>query len=110
MATAHLIVRATLADPADRQKFDHWYQTEHLPDAVKGFTARRAWRSWSKTSPLVHIAFYEFADLVQAEPIQGSPALSALIAEFDRVWGTRVSRTREVIEMAGEFPAPNSER
>ena len=56
MATAHLIVRATLADPADRQKFDHWYQTEHLPDAVKGFKARRAWRSCSKKSPLVYIA------------------------------------------------------
>lgn len=104
MATAHLIVRATLADPADRPKFDHWYQTEHLPDAAKGFNARRAWRSWSKSSPLVHIAFYEFADSDQANAIQGSPALSALIAEFDRVWGTRVSRTREVIEMAGEFP------
>ena len=107
MATAHLIVRATLADPADQQKFDHWYQTEHLPDAVKIFKARRAWRSWSKTNPLVHIAFYEFSDLDQAEAIQGSLALSVLIAEFDRAWGTRVSRTREVIEIAGEFPAPN---
>ena len=36
MAGAWLVVRATVADAADRARFDHWYRTEHLPDAVKG--------------------------------------------------------------------------
>jgi hypothetical protein len=40
-------------------------------------------------------------NLAEAEAIQSSPALTALIAEFDRMWGKRVIRTREVIEIAG---------
>ena len=38
--TAYLVVRAVVADPADRAAFDHWYRTEHLPDAMKAFKAR----------------------------------------------------------------------
>jgi len=38
---------------------------------------------------------------VEADAIQSSPALTALIAEFDRMWGKRVVRTREVIEVVG---------
>jgi hypothetical protein len=101
LQACQLIVRASLANIADRNSFDHWYETEHLPDALKAFKARRAWRGWSQTNPLVHFAFYEFANLAEAEAIQFSPALTALIAEFDRMWGKRVIRTREVIEIAG---------
>lgn len=97
--TSQLIVRASLADIADRNKFDRWYETEHLPDALKAFKARRAWRGWSQTNPLVHFAFYEFASVAEAQAIHSSPALTALIAEFDRTWGRRVARTREVIEI-----------
>ena len=42
MATAYLIVRARLNELADRKKFDDWYRTEHLPEAVRKFEARRA--------------------------------------------------------------------
>ena len=34
---ACLVVRAVVADPADRADFDHWYRTEHLPDALRAF-------------------------------------------------------------------------
>ena len=37
--TAYLVVRAVVADPEDRAAFDHWYRTEHLPDALKAFNA-----------------------------------------------------------------------
>ena len=37
--TAYLVVRAVVADPEDRAAFDHWYRTEHLPDAMKAFSA-----------------------------------------------------------------------
>ena len=99
---AYLVVRAVVVE-ADRRDFDHWYRTEHLPDALKAFAAERAWRGWSRTDPSVHFAFYQFADLAAAEAIGSSPAIRTLIAEFDARWGTRVARTREVIEVADEI-------
>ena len=50
---AYLVVRAVVAD-GDRHDFDHWYRTEHLPDAVKAFAAERGWRGWSRTDPAIH--------------------------------------------------------
>jgi hypothetical protein len=51
----------------------------------------------------VHCAFYEVPDAATAEAAIASPALRALVAEFDRVWGDRVTRTRELLELAGEI-------
>jgi hypothetical protein len=99
---AYLVVRAVVAE-ADRRDFDHWYRTEHLPDALKAFAAQRAWRGWSKTDQSLHFAFYQFADVAAVEAINNSPAIRTLIAEFDRRWGTRVTRTREIIEVADEL-------
>jgi hypothetical protein len=59
MAKAYFAVRAEVPE-ADRAKFDHWYETDHLPSALRVFGARRAWRCWSKSDPGVHVAFYEF--------------------------------------------------
>lgn len=106
MATAVLIVRARLADLADRERFNEWYHTDRLPDAVHRFAAQRAWRCWSRTNPLVHIALYEFATLEEAEAILDSEALAGLMSEFDRAWGKRVTRTREVVELAEEYRPP----
>lgn len=83
--TAYLIVRAIVADPADRAPFDHWYQTEHLPDALKAFAAEAAMRGWSSTDPSVHTAFYRFATLQAAQAAGAGNAIKTLIAEFDRV-------------------------
>ena len=101
MATGYLMVRAVLAEASDRPRFDTWYETEHMPEAVAAFHARRGWRCWSRTDPAVHMAFYEFDDVGVAEALDGSAALLGLIAEFDRVWGGRVRRTREILELAG---------
>ncbi|MDR3532923.1 MAG: hypothetical protein P4L90_20495 [Rhodopila sp.] len=103
MPPAYLVVRAVVADPSDRAKFDHWYRTEHLPDAVKAFNAVSAMRGWSTLDPSVHTAFYRFDSLEAAQAIGGSPAIKALIAEFDRVWGTRVVRTRDILPIADEL-------
>ena len=100
VAKAYLMVRAAVADAADRPNFDRWYETEHLPDAVARFGAERGWRCWSRTDPAVHYAIYEFADVERARSVLDSPELRALVAEFDRAWGTRVQRTREMIEIA----------
>ncbi|MDH4324370.1 MAG: hypothetical protein OEW90_09565 [Betaproteobacteria bacterium] len=96
--TALFIVRAQV-DPLVRDAFDRWYQEEHLPDALKAFKARRAWRGWSDMDASVHYAFYEFDDLARARAIPGSGEIKALIAEFDRAWGDKVKRTREILEV-----------
>jgi hypothetical protein len=92
MAKSCLVVRAEVADKADRDRFDHWYATDHLPLAVKTFGARRSWRCWSRTDLAVHYAFYEFDDPAQVETATAPDKIKPLIADFDRVWGDRVSR------------------
>ena len=106
MATAVLIIRARLINLADRQRFDSWYRDEQLPSSVRQFKAQRAWRCWSRTNPLVHIALYEFPSVEEAENILDSAALAAQIAEFDRVWGAGVERTREIVEVVEELSPP----
>jgi hypothetical protein len=89
-----------VVDTADRHDFDVWYRTEHLPEAIKALKPQSAWRAWSRTDPSVHYAVYRFADVAAVEALNGSPALSGLIAEFDARWGSRVTRAREIIEVA----------
>ena len=38
-----LAVRAEVPE-AERARFDHWYETDHLPWALREFSARCAWR------------------------------------------------------------------
>jgi hypothetical protein len=97
--TAYFMVRAQVMDASVKQDFDHWYREEHLPDALREFRARRAWRGWSALDPSVHHAFYEFDDLARAQAIQGSEALQRLVAEFDRAWGNKVTRTRDFVDV-----------
>ena len=97
--TAYLIVRSNVPNPDDRPLFDAWYQKEHLPDAHKDLGVARAWRAWGTTDPSIHCAFYEFPDVKAAEQATAPEAIRHLIKEYDRVWGTRVTRTREIISV-----------
>ncbi len=99
MAGAWLVVRATVANAADRAGFDHWYRTEHLPDAMKAFGVRKAWRGWNQQDPSVHCAHYRFESLDVLNAVMNGQTIKDLIAEFDRVWGSKVTRTREVISI-----------
>jgi len=99
---AYLVVRAVVADPADRAPFDHWYRSEHLPDATKAFNARSTMRGLSTQDPGVHLAFYRFASTEGAQAATDGSAIKALIAEFDRRWGARVTRTRDILPIADE--------
>lgn len=96
---ALLVVRATLANLRDRMAFDDWYHKEHLPDAMAAFRARSAWRAWSQTDPAVHCACYRFDSLEDAAAATTGSAIQALVAEFDRCWGDKVTRTREVLNV-----------
>lgn len=98
--SACFIVRAQVVDAAVKDAFDRWYRDEHLPDAAKAFGAKAAWRGWSDVDPSVHLAVYEFDDIAQLRALFGSAALKALVAEFDRAWGAKVTRTREVVQVA----------
>ena len=105
--TAVFIVRAVVPE-ADRNAFDHWYETEHLPDAMNAFGTTGARRGWSETDPGIHVAIYEFPSLDHAKRIaaaDGSAEIQALIAEFDRVWQGRVTRTREIVGIAQTLEA-----
>ncbi len=102
---ALLMVRAELAEAADRPAFDRWYETEHLPDALKVFRAEQAWRCWSETEPPVHYAFYQFAAVEKAQSVLRSAGMRTLIAEFDCAWGTRVRRTRDILDVVQSVPA-----
>jgi hypothetical protein len=101
--TAFFIVRAVVANPADRAAFDTWYRDEHLPDAIKAFGAQSAMRGWSTLDPSVHTAWYRFNSLAGAEAATSGRAIKPLIAEFDRVWGTRVTRSRDIVPIADEL-------
>ena len=96
--TAYLIVRADVAT-ASREKFDHWYETVHLPEALRNFKAVSALRGWSDVESGVHLAFYEFPDLITANNLLGSDLMKKFIKEFDRHWAGKVTRTREVFEV-----------
>ena len=96
--TAYLMVRAEVPE-GERDNFDRWYETEHLPDAKKAFKALSARRGWSSIDPLSHFAFYEFPDMESASNIADSDEIRALITEFDRVWQGKVTRTRDVVEI-----------
>jgi len=98
------IVRATVADPAQRTAFDAWYRTEHLPDAVKSFGAQKAWRFWSETDPAVHIAEYKFADRAALDHGTRPEVMKRLVADFEKAW-PNIPRAREILTLAEEWSA-----
>jgi hypothetical protein len=98
----YLVVRSVVSDPADRHDFDRWYATEHFPDARAAFGAASGFRAWSRTDPSVHYAYYRFPSAEAAQAATGSDAIKRLIEDFDRDWGSRTTRTRELIEIAQE--------
>jgi len=96
--TAYLIVRADVEETS-REEFDHWYETAHLPDALKDFKAIGAMRGWSDVEPNIHLAFYEFPDLTAANHLLSSGLMKEFIKEFSRKWDGKVKRTREIFEV-----------
>lgn len=104
MPAAFFVVRSTVADASKRKAFDEWYQREHLPDAVKVFGVKKAWRFWSVSDPSLHQAAYEFPDQAALDRVMSGDALKTLVAEFDRCWPD-VKRTREIFVLAEEYDA-----
>lgn len=105
MSTHLFIVRAVVPDEAKCAAFDAWYSREHLPDAVKSFGVKRAWRTWSATDPSVHQAFYEFPDRASLDAAVGGTEMKRLIADFDRDW-PGIKRARDILVLAEEISSP----
>jgi hypothetical protein len=103
MPAAIFIVRSTVADPAKRTAFDKWYQDELLPDAVKSFRVKKAWRFWSLNDPAIHQATYHFDDEAALERAM-KEEVPRLIDKFVRDWPD-VPRVREAFVLAQEFGA-----
>jgi hypothetical protein len=94
MLPAIFVVRATVPDASKREEFDRWYRDVHLPDAIRSFGVRKAWRVWSLSDPAVHQAMYQFDDVAAMERAVGGDEMKRLIVDFNRDW-PEVTRTRE---------------
>ncbi len=94
---AYFMVRSQVANASDRQAFDHWYATHHVPMAMDYFRCEKGWRFWSRSDPSVHYALYQFADMATLRARLDAPGFKELVADFDRAW-PQVPRTRDLIE------------
>ena len=102
MPAAFFVVRAIVSDASKRAAFDRWYETEHLPDAVKAFGVSKASRFWSLDDPSLHQATYQFDDEAKLAAMLKGDALQKLVADFDRDWPD-VKRSRETLVLAQEL-------
>jgi hypothetical protein len=104
MPKSFFLVRAVVTETL-REKFDHWYSTDHLPWAVKIFKCDKAWRFWSELEPGVHYAVYRFADKAACDAALGSAEFKELVTDFNRTWPEGVTRTRDVLTLVEEHEA-----
>lgn len=101
MAKAFLVVRSVVSESL-RTRFDQWYENDHLPRAVADLAAEKGWRFWSETDAAVHYAVYRFADMDALARGMSSEGFKGLIADYDHTWPAGVTRTREIVRLAGE--------
>ena len=94
---AYLVARAVVANSADRDPFDSWYEIEHLPLAKKKMRAEAAWRFWSRTDITVHYAVYQFSSMSDAVERTSTDDFKGLLKHFDSSW-PNILRTRDLIE------------
>jgi hypothetical protein len=104
MPTTFFLVRAVVVAPL-REKFDHWYSTDHLPWAIKIFKCEKAWRFWSELEPGVHTAVYRFTDKAACDTALGGDEFKALVADFNRAFPEGVTRTRDILSLVEERAA-----
>jgi hypothetical protein len=102
MPAAFFVVRAIVTETGKRAAFDKWYETEHMPDAVRAFGVSKAWRFWSLDDPSLHQAMYRFDDEARLAATLNGDALKRLVADFNRDWPD-VKRSRETLALAQEF-------
>jgi hypothetical protein len=103
MATnkAWLMVRSQVPNVSDREAFDKWYGSHHLPLAMDKLRAEKSWRFWSRSDPSVHYALYQLSDMAALRSRIDSADFKLLVADFDAA-RPQVERTRDLIELVQE--------
>ena len=102
--TAFVLVRSVVAKPDDRKPFDNWYQTDHFPLVFsKIANVNQAWRFWSKSDPAVHYTLSEFSNMSELQRAASSEGFKYIVADYDPARGTRVTRTRDILEKVQHF-------
>ena len=99
--TAYIVVRSDTSK-VSKNKFNIWYEEEHLDEALNAFNAMGAKRGWINDSK-IHLAIYKFKNIILAKKALKSKALDNLIKKFDNRWNNKVFRTRELIETIQEI-------
>jgi hypothetical protein len=102
MPKAFFLVRAVVEAPL-RDKFGHWYTSDHLPLALDVFKCEKAWRFWSEVEEGVHYAVYQFADKPALDAALGSDGFKAMVADFNAAWPQGVTRTRDIVTLVEEW-------
>ena len=97
MMCAYLIVKSD-ASQINKENFDQWYETEHLLEAKEQFGAIKAKRGWIENTNY-HLAFYEFENIKKAKVAINSKNLKELIKKFDKKWNSKVTRSRELVNL-----------
>ena len=98
---AYFMVRAQVPLAVDRDRFDHWYGTHHVPLAIEKLGAEKAWRFWSHADSSIHYAVYQFSDVKTLQDRIASPEFKLLIDDFNAAWPD-VQRTRDLVELVQE--------
>jgi hypothetical protein len=101
MPKSFFLVRAVVA-PHLRDKFEHWYTSDHLPLALRVFKCEKAWRFWSEVEEGVHYAVYQFADKAALDAALGSDGFKTMVADFNAAWADGVTRTRDIVTLVEE--------
>lgn len=90
----YLQVVATIDASVNRDEFDEWYETVHLPQVIERLDAITGCRMWSLEDPNVHYALYKFESAEFMIKQVRSARMRDLVADFDARWGYRVTRRR----------------
>lgn len=102
--TAFVLIRSVVANPDDRAAFDRWYETDHFPLVFsKVAEVTEGWRFWSRSDSSVHYSLGGFSTMSELQRAVSSEGFKHIVADYDRAWGPRVTRTRDVVEKVQHF-------
>ena len=103
-----LAVRATVK-PEREADFNHWYNTEHTPDAVKAFPGcigGARYKVQLGDGSHQYIALYAFNTAEQMERALRGPEVKRLIATYDADVGSFSTRDRTTYSKILEYMKP----
>jgi antibiotic biosynthesis monooxygenase (ABM) superfamily enzyme len=103
-----LAVRATVA-PGRDDEFNHWYNSEHTPDAVKAFPGcigGARYRVVLGDGSHQYIALYAFESAEKMEAALTGPEIKKLLAIYDADVGSFSTRNRNTYSKIFEFMRP----